>query len=405
MNIVTALLLAAVICVPLAHRLKMGAIPGYLFAGILIGPSGLAVVTDVQNIMRFSEWGVVMMLFVIGLELTPLHLWAMRRQVFGTGSLQMAACGAVLGVVFGAGLRHLAGMEWQMAILCGFSLALSSTAVALALLQERGVMRTPLGNASLGVLLLQDIVAIPLLAAAGLLGAGGAQAPSLGVIALAILAIFVGKKLRMLDWAAKTGLPEMYTAATLLMVFGTAQLFIMAGVSAGFGGLLIGVVMARSRHRDELAKTIEPFKGLLLGAFFLTIGMSINLHEIREYWPYVIAGVLALLGIKILIVYGIARLIGLPHYHRLFFAVTLAQGGEFGFAIFAEAWDNGLLSLAQRDLMSAVVAISMATVPLLLKALEAMPARLGGIKGMPYPPAGFTDEGTVAGSAERKPGV
>ncbi|AHV94123.1 sodium/hydrogen exchanger family protein [Bordetella holmesii 30539] len=189
MELLTILLIAAVLCVPLAQRLGLGAIPGYLLAGGVIGPSGLGLVTDVPDIMRVSEWGVVMMLFVIGLELAPKRLWAMRREVFGAGTLQMVVCGALLGAVFGAGLRHLAGMGWQAAILCGLSLALSSTAVALRLLEERGLVRTPLGRSALGVLLLQDMAAIPMLVAAGLLGSDGDSAPSFEAALVAVVVV------------------------------------------------------------------------------------------------------------------------------------------------------------------------------------------------------------------------
>ncbi|ARP96023.1 cation:proton antiporter domain-containing protein [Bordetella genomosp. 13] len=389
MQVVTLLLLAAVLCVPLAQRLGLGAIPGYLLAGMLIGPSGLSLVTDVPAILSASEWGVVMMLFLIGLELAPARLWGMRREVFGVGTLQMLACGLLLGWVFGVGLRQLAGMTWVGAVLCGLSLALSSTAVALRLLEERGLLRTPLGRSALGVLLFQDMAAIPMLVAAGLLGAGGQSEPSAGAALLAVVVVAAGFRLRLLDWAANSRLHEMFTAAALLVVLGTAQLFDYAGLSAGLGGFLVGVLLADSRYRDELERNIEPFKGLLLGLFFLAVGMSVNLREALVYWPYVLLGVLALLLIKGVVLYGIARLVGLPHYHRLMYALVLAQGGEFSFAIFAEAMDNHIVTGAERDLLSIVVALSMGVAPLILKLAERLPPRYGGIRGMPVLPAGF----------------
>ncbi|KCV38433.1 transporter, CPA2 family [Bordetella bronchiseptica E012] len=389
MELLTILLIAAVLCVPLAQRLGLGAIPGYLLAGGVIGPSGLGLVTDVPDIMRVSEWGVVMMLFVIGLELAPKRLWAMRREVFGAGTLQMVVCGALLGAVFGAGLRHLAGMGWQAAILCGLSLALSSTAVALRLLEERGLVRTPLGRSALGVLLLQDMAAIPMLVAAGLLGSDGDSAPSFEAALVAVVVVLACYRLRLLDWAARSQLHELFTAATLLVVLGTAQLFDYAGLSAGLGGFLVGMLLAESRHRNELEHTIEPFKGLLLGLFFLAVGMSVNVEEALDYWPYVLAGVVALLSLKALVLYGIARLMGLPHYHRLLYALVLAQGGEFSFVIFNEAWDNHLMSLEQRDLLAIVVAISMGAVPIVIRLLERLPGRYGGIGDMAVTPVGF----------------
>ena len=383
MDLILILLLAAVLCVPITQRLGLGAIPGYLIAGVLIGPSCLKLVTNVDTMINVSQWGVVMMLFIIGLELSPKRLWAMRNEVFLLGSLQMLACGLLLGVVFGAALRHLAGMEWQAAVLCGLSLALSSTAVALRLLDERALTRTPLGRSALGVLLFQDMAAIPMLVAAGLLGADGTSAPSFKEALVAVAVVAVAYRLRLLGWAAKAELNELFTAAALLMVVGAAQLFDYAGLSAGLGGFLVGVLMAESRYRHDLEKAIDPFKGLLLGLFFLAIGMSINLAVVAVHWKLIIAGVAALLAIKALVLYGFARFLGLPRYHRLLFAMVLAQGGEFSFAIFNEAWDNHLMNLEQRDVLAVVVAVSMGVVPVLIKLLERVPESRGGMADLP----------------------
>jgi len=383
MDLILILLLAAVLCVPITQRLGLGAIPGYLIAGVLIGPSCLKLVTNVETMIDVSQWGVVMMLFIIGLELSPKRLWAMRSEVFLLGSLQMLVCGLLLGLVFGAALRHLAGMEWQAAVLCGLSLALSSTAVALRLLDERTLTRTPLGRSALGVLLFQDMAAIPMLVAAGLLGSDGTSAPSFKEALIAVAVVAVAHRLRLLGWAAKSQLNELFTAAALLMVVGAAQLFDYAGLSAGLGGFLVGVLMAESRYRHDLEKAIDPFKGLLLGLFFLAIGMSINLKVVADHWTFIIAGVTALLAVKALVLYGFARALGLPRYHRLLFAMVLAQGGEFSFAIFNEAWDNHLVNLEQRDVLSVVVAVSMGVVPVLIKLLERVPERRGGMADLP----------------------
>lgn len=383
MDLILILLLAAVLCVPITQRLGLGAIPGYLIAGVLIGPSCLKLVTNVDTMINVSQWGVVMMLFIIGLELSPKRLWAMRNEVFVLGSFQMLACGLLLGLVFGAALRHLAGMEWQAAVLCGLSLALSSTAVALRLLDERALTRTPLGRSALGVLLFQDMAAIPMLVAAGLLGADGTSAPSFKEALVAVAVVAVAYRLRLLGWAAKAELNELFTAAALLMVVGAAQLFDYAGLSAGLGGFLVGVLMAESRYRHDLEKAIDPFKGLLLGLFFLAIGMSINLAVVAVHWKLIIAGVAALLAIKALVLYGFARFLGLPRYHRLLFAIVLAQGGEFSFAIFNEAWDNHLMNLEQRDVLAVVVAVSMGVVPVLIKLLERVPESRGGMADLP----------------------
>ncbi|WP_454668371.1 cation:proton antiporter domain-containing protein [Achromobacter kerstersii] len=383
MNLILILLLAAVLCVPITQRLGLGAIPGYLIAGVLIGPSCLKLVTNVDTMIDVSQWGVVMMLFIIGLELSPKRLWDMRSEVFLLGSLQMLVCGLLLGLVFGAALRHIAGMEWQAAVLCGLSLALSSTAVALRLLDERTLTRTPLGRSALGVLLFQDMAAIPMLVAAGLLGSDGTSAPSFKEALIAVAVVALAYQLRLLGWAAKAQLNELFTAAALLMVVGAAQLFDYAGLSAGLGGFLVGVLMAESRYRHDLEKAIEPFKGLLLGLFFLAIGMSINLKVVADHWSFIIAGVTALLVVKALVLYGFARALGLPRYHRLLFAMVLAQGGEFSFAIFNEAWDNHLVNIEQRDVLSVVVAVSMGVVPMLIKLLERVPERLGGMADLP----------------------
>lgn len=383
MDLILILLLAAVLCVPITQRLGLGAIPGYLIAGVLVGPSCFKLVTNVDTMIGVSQWGVVMMLFIIGLELSPKRLWAMRNEVFILGSLQMLVCGLLLGLVFGAALRHLAGMEWQAAVLCGLSLALSSTAVALRLLDERQLTRAPLGRSALGVLLFQDMAAIPMLVLAGLLGSDGTSAPSFKEALVAVAVVALAYRLRLLGWAAKAELNELFTAAALLLVVGAAQLFDYAGLSAGLGGFLVGVLMAESRYRHELEKAIDPFKGLLLGLFFVAIGMSINLKVVANHWLFIFGGVVALLAVKAIILYGFARFLGLPRYHRLLFALVLAQGGEFSFAIFNEAWDNHLVNLEQRDVLSVIVAVSMGVVPMLIKVLERVPEKYGGMAGLP----------------------
>lgn len=372
MDLVITLLLAAVICVPLAQILGLGTIPGYLIAGLAIGPSGLGLVTNVPAIVNISDWGVVMMLFVIGLELAPERLWAMRREVFGVGLLQLLVCGLALAVIIGGALRHLIGMSLGGAILCGFALALSSTAVAMRLLDERTLSRTPMGRTALGVLLLQDMAAIPILVSVGIIGGGGTRAPSFLSALIAVAVVVLGYRLRLMGWAERSKLNEMFTAATLLVVIGTAQLFDHAGLSAGLGGFLVGVLLAKSQYREAMEQSIEPFKGLLLGLFFLGIGMSINLKEVVANWPFIVITLVLLLVVKGVILYGIARISGLPRYHRMPFALVLAQGGEFGFALFNEAWDNGILTTRHRDIISVVVALSMALVPILLKVMERM---------------------------------
>jgi Kef-type K+ transport system membrane component KefB len=273
--------------------------------------------------------------------------------------------------------------------------------VALRLLEERGLTRMPLGRSALGLLLFQDMAAIPMLVAAGLLGSDGSSAPSFKEALIAVVVVALAYRLRLLGWAAKAQLNELFTAAALLMVVGAAQLFDYAGLSAGLGGFLVGVLMAESRYRDELEKAIDPFKGLLLGLFFVAIGMSVNLGVVEHHWLFIIVGVTALLLVKGLVLYGFARFLGLPRYHRLLFAVALAQGGEFSFAIFNEAWDNHLMNLEQRDVLSVVVAISMGVVPVLIKLLERIPENRGGMADLPAagpaaPPSGPGDKPPAA---------
>ena len=255
----------------------------------------------------------------------------------------------------------------------------------------------------LGVLLFQDMAAIPMLVAAGLLGAGGTSAPSFKEALLAVAVVAVAHRLRLLGWAAKAELNELFTAAALLMVVGAAQLFDYAGLSAGLGGFLVGVMMAESRYRDELEKAIDPFKGLLLGLFFVAIGMSINLKVVAHHWMFIFCGVAALLAVKAVILYGFARFLGLPRYHRLLFALVLAQGGEFSFAIFNEAWDNQLVNLEQRDVLSVIVAVSMGVVPVLIKLLERVPERYGGMAGLPAAQGAQSEDASPSSPTDKPP--
>jgi Kef-type K+ transport system membrane component KefB len=244
-----------------------------------------------------------------------------------------------------------------------------------------------------------------MLVAAGLLGSDGTSAPSFKEALIAVTVVAVAYRLRLLGWAAKAQLNELFTAAALLMVVGAAQLFDYAGLSAGLGGFLVGVLMAESRYRHDLEKAIDPFKGLLLGLFFLAIGMSINLGVVEVHWKLILAGVAALLAVKALVLYGFARFLGLPRYHRLLFAMVLAQGGEFSFAIFNEAWDNHLMNLEQRDVLSVVVAVSMGVVPVLIKLLERVPENRGGMADLPTaePVAHNADDASSPAESRDKP--
>lgn len=362
-------LAAAVLCVPIAKRLGLGSVLGYLIAGAAIGPWGLRLIEDVEAMLHFSEFGVVLMLFVIGLELEPKRLWSMKSEVFGGGALQLALCGAAL-----AGGGFLLGLEWKAALIAGLALALSSTAIAMQTMTERNFVITPTGRSGFAVLLFQDVAAIPLLAVIPLLAAqkAASDAPVWrdALIAFAAITgvIVIGRYLTRpaLRIIAATDLREVFTAFALLLVIGIAQLMALAGVSMALGAFLAGVLLASSEYRHALETDIEPFKGLLLGLFFISVGMSIDFGLLRSQ-PLTVAGLVSgFLALKLLTLWVVARLIGVTSKQRWLFAVLLSQGGEFAFVVFGAARLAGLLSAGWDGLLTMAVALSMATTPLLL---------------------------------------
>ncbi|HEY0181040.1 MAG TPA: monovalent cation:proton antiporter-2 (CPA2) family protein [Dokdonella sp.] len=367
------LLLAAVIAVPLAKRWQLGAVLGYLGAGALIGPSGLRLIGNTEEIAQISELGVVLMLFVIGMELSPQRLWIMRRTVFGLGSLQVVATAALIG-----GAACLLGLEWKPALVVGLGLALSSTAIDLQLLAERKELTTAHGRLGFAILLFQDVAAIPILALVPILGGERASAvhgvddliAALRVIAT-IAAVVVGGRylLRpMFRAAAKVGTPEVFTATTLLVVIGTAWLMQLAGISMSLGAFLAGVLLADSEYRHEIEAQIEPFRGLLLGLFFVSVGMSLDV-QMALAEPRLVGTLLAILIVlKALVLYVLAR--GVEREddaQSIALAALLAQGGEFAFVVFGMAESNALLDARQRGLAVLVITLSMAATPLLVR--------------------------------------
>ncbi len=364
---------AAVLAVPLAKALGLGSIIGYLAAGIAIGPWGLGLVSNVQDILHFAEFGVVLMLFLVGLELQPSRLWAMRRPIFGTGSAQVLGCAAVL---FAAG--WLAGLPWRISLVAALGLALSSTAIALQVLAERNLMRTSSGRAGFSILLFQDVAAISILALLPLLGAaaGAGDDHSAGEVLLEALkivgvigAIVLGGRLLLrplLRWIAKSRTPEIFTAASLLLVVGIAYLMVMVGLSMALGAFLAGVLLADSEYRSELEADIEPFKGLLLGLFFIAVGMSIDFGVIMRS-PWLMAGILlGFLALKAVVIYTLAKVAGVPYQERPVFTLLLAQGGEFAFVVFQAAAGAQVFSAETASLLIGAVALSMLISPLLL---------------------------------------
>ena len=368
---------AAVLAVPLAQALGLGSIIGYLAAGIAIGPWGLGLVSNVQDILHFAEFGVVLMLFLVGLELQPSRLWAMRRPIFGTGSAQVLGCAAVL---FAAG--WLAGLPWRISLVAALGLALSSTAIALQVLAERNLMRTSSGQAGFSILLFQDVAAIPILALLPLLGAaaGAGDDHSAGEVLLEALkivgvigAIVLGGRLLLrplLRWIAKSRTPEIFTAASLLLVVGIAYLMVMVGLSMALGAFLAGVLLADSEYRSELEADIEPFKGLLLGLFFIAVGMSIDFGVLMRS-PWLMAGILlGFLALKAVVIYTLAKVAGVPYQERPVFTLLLAQGGEFAFVVFQAAAGAQVFSAETASLLIGAVALSMLISPLLLVLMD-----------------------------------
>jgi len=382
-------LAAAVIAVPLSRAIGLGSILGYLAAGIVIGPWGLGLVSNVEDILHFAEFGVVLMLFLIGLELEPRRLWSLRRPIFGWGSAQVLGCAALL---FGAGL--LAGAPWRTALAAALGLALSSTAIALQVLGERNLMPTSSGRAGFSILLFQDVAAIPILALLPLLGSvrdAGADGDG-GIEALRIVAviggIILGGRLALrplLRWIAKSRTPEIFTAAALLVVVAIAALMQLVGLSMALGAFLAGVLLAESEYKRELETDIEPFKGLLLGLFFIAVGMSIDFGVLARSPGAMALIVVLLLALKSAVIWGIARPMGIPLAERPVFTLLLAQGGEFAFVVFQAAAGAKVFSAETASLLIGAVAVSMLLTPLLLLAADRflLPRFAGGERRLP----------------------
>lgn len=369
---------AAVVAVPLSRALGLGAILGYLVAGIVIGPWGLQWVGRVEDVLHFAEFGVVLMLFLVGLELEPKRLWTLRRPIFGWGSVQVLAS---------AGLLALAGMAaslpWRAAVVAGLGLALSSTAIALQVMHERHLLPTQGGQAGFAILLFQDVAAIPILALLPVLALSG-QSPeadtgwvglaleTLRIVAV-VLALVLGGRLLLrpvFRWIARRGTPEIFTAASLLLVVGASVLMLSQGLSMALGAFLAGVLLAESEFRHELETNIEPFKGLLLGLFFMAVGMSMDLGVLWQSPGLMALVVLGLLVLKGLVLWGLFAATGLPLAERPVLALLLAQGGEFAFVVFQAASQAGALPSATASLLIGAVAVSMLVSPVLLVAVD-----------------------------------
>jgi CPA2 family monovalent cation:H+ antiporter-2/glutathione-regulated potassium-efflux system protein KefB len=409
-----------VLFVSLSRRAGFGSIIGYLVAGALIGPSGLRLVNDVHDIQEISEFGVLMLLFLIGLELRVQRIWLMRKTVFGLGAAQVATAGAALSV-----LTHLAGVPWIGAVVIGLGLALSSTAIVLPMLGERDLLGTSAGRDVFAVLLFQDIASIPLIALVPMLASQGAQAGAPDPIALlkavaAIAVILLGGRflVRPLFRAvggAKTR--EVFTATALLVVAGAAALSYLAGLPPSLGAFAAGVVMSESEYRHELQADIEPFEGLLLGFFFISVGMSANTALALREPLLIFTGVFALLAVKGVLGYLLGRLKRQSRATAIRFALALPQGSEFAFVLFGSALAAHALNRAEVDRANLIVALSMFVSPMLfalserwliprLKAGKARPFdSLADAKAAPVIICGFGRVGQIVGRVLKMRGI
>lgn len=375
---------AAAIAVPLAKKLGLGSVLGYLLAGIVIGPFGMSMIGNVEEIMHFTEFGVVMMLFLVGLELKPSLLWQMKVPILGMGGSQVLFTTII---ITGVALFFLA---WQEALAIGLIMALSSTAIVLQTLNEKGLMNTPAGKSIFSVLLFQDLAVIPMLALLPLLATFSMGTDThhesalfdihslptylrLLVTFFAVFSIFILGKFAsrpIFRAIASTGVREIFVAAALALVVGISLLMIAVGLSPALGTFLAGVVLADSEYRHELESDIEPFKGLLLGVFFISIGASLNFSLISENLLIISAVVIGLIAFKYLALMLTAFIFKVAKKERNLFAIALAQGGEFAFVLFAFAKTNGVLQTQTIELLISAVAISMFLAPLLFMAYE-----------------------------------
>ncbi|ELE9014143.1 glutathione-regulated potassium-efflux system protein KefB [Enterobacter cloacae] len=369
-------LFAAVVAVPLAARIGIGAVLGYLLAGIAIGPWGLGFISDVDEILHFSELGVVFLMFIIGLELNPSKLWQLRRSIFGVGAAQVLFSAAIL-----AGLLMLTDFSWQAATIGGIGLAMSSTAMALQLMRDKGMNRSESGQLGFSVLLFQDLAVIPALALVPLLAGPGDDHFDWAKVSMKVLAfagMLIGGRFLLrpvFRFIAASGVREVFTAATLLLVLGSALFMDALGLSMALGTFIAGVLLAESEYRHELEIAIEPFKGLLLGLFFISVGMALNLGVLYTHLLWVIVSVAVLVAVKTLVLYVMARISGLRSSERMQFASVLSQGGEFAFVLFSTASSQKLFKDDQMALLLVTVTLSMMTTPLLMKLVDKLLSR------------------------------
>ena len=360
-------LAAAVIAVPIFRRLRLGSVIGYLAAGIIIGPACLGLFANQQSVLNLAELGVVMLLFIIGLELKLTRLWSMRHDIFGLGLAQVLFCGAALALI-----AWLFGLSWQASTILGLGLSLSSTAFAAPLMEERGELASAYGQQAFAILLFQDLAIVPLLALVALLAPHAGEqnasgmAETLAVLGAVGIVVLVARYALnpLFSVLAQSNAHEIMTAAALLVVLGAALIMQLAGLSMAMGAFLAGVLLAESSFRHELEADIEPFRGLLLGLFFIAVGMGIDLKLVADNLPLVIAGVFIVMGVKSALIYALTRIAGATHQNAMRIGGVLSQGGEFAFVLFAAAATAGILATHDANLAVAIVTISLALTPL-----------------------------------------
>ncbi|MBD8064130.1 cation:proton antiporter [Devosia sp. PTR5] len=364
---IVALLGAGVIAVPLFRRLGLGSVLGYLAAGLLLGPSGIGLINDPASVLAAAELGVVMFLFIIGLEMEPQRLWSLRKQIFGLGAIQVVGCGALL---TGAGV--LLGFDPVVAFVAGMGFVLTSTAIVMQILGERGELATESGQKMVSILLLEDLAIVPLLAIVAFLSPSTgdeslwARTVGFGIaIGAVLLLIFLGRRIMnpFFSLMAQARVQEVMTAAALLVVLGAALLFQASGLSMAMGAFLAGVLLSTSTFKHQLEADVEPFRGLLLGLFFLAVGMSLDLSVVAANWGIIALSVVVYMALKAGAIYGLARLLKSDHGEALERAVLMGQGGEFAFVLYTTSAAAGLIDGPTNAIFTAVVIISMVVTP------------------------------------------
>lgn len=362
------LLAAAVIAVPIFKRIGLGSVLGYLIAGLIIGPFGFAFFQDSAAILHIAELGIVMYLFVIGLEMQPSHLWSLRREIFGLGTLQIIICALAL-----TGVGLLFGFTWQVAFIGAAGFVLTSTAIVMQLLGDRGDLTQPRGQKIVAILLFEDLLIVPLLAIVAFMAPNhvvestSVRLENIGIGLIAIAGLIAAgywllNPLFRLLAAAKAR--EVMTAAALLVVLGAALLMQVSGLSMAMGAFLAGVLLSESTFRHQIEADIEPFRGILLGLFFLGVGMSLDLSIVAQNWQLIVSGVVALMFVKALMIYIVARITKSPHPEALDRALLMAQGGEFAFVLFSAALSAQVIDSTVKSNLTAIVVLSMVLTPI-----------------------------------------